>query len=136
MLQTLCSGITFINPIPREVEIVPGYRICNKAYFSPPAISINPSYCRLWQMPDSSPFTCVTIACMKLQCTWWTIATMPHHTDWCWLDFYLHLEYCVRFWAPHYKTLRCWSGTREGQQSWWRVWRTSLMRNSWGTVVV
>jgi len=25
------------------------------------------------------------------------------------------LEHCVQFWAPHYKTLRCWSMSREEQ---------------------
>jgi len=29
-----------------------------------------------------------------------------------------HLEYWVQFWAPHYKTLRCWSVSREGQRGW------------------
>lgn len=36
LLQTLHSGITFNNPILREVEIVPGYRIGNEAYCSLP----------------------------------------------------------------------------------------------------
>jgi len=26
-----------------------------------------------------------------------------------------HLECCVQFWAPHYKTLSCWSVSREVQ---------------------
>jgi len=30
------------------------------------------------------------------------------------------------------RTLRCWSVSREGQQGWWKVWRTSLMRSGWG----
>jgi len=30
------------------------------------------------------------------------------------------------------KTSRPWSMSRGGQQSWWGVWSTSLMRNSWG----
>lgn len=38
LLQTLCSGIAFTNPILREVEIVSGYRIGNKAYFSLPPL--------------------------------------------------------------------------------------------------
>ena len=39
----------------------------------------------------------------------------------------LHLKYCVQFWAPHYKTLRPWSVSREG---WGGVYSTSLMRSS------
>ena len=31
------------------------------------------------------------------------------------------------------RTLRCWGVSREGQQSWWRVYRTSLMRGGWGS---
>ena len=34
------------------------------------------------------------------------------------------------------KTFRCWTMSREGQQSWWRVWKTSLMSSSCGTRVV
>ena len=30
------------------------------------------------------------------------------------------------------RTLSCWSVSREEQQDWWRVCRTSLMRSSWG----
>jgi len=30
------------------------------------------------------------------------------------------------------KTLSCWSVSREVQRSWWRVWRSSLMRSGWG----
>ena len=29
----------------------------------------------------------------------------------------LHLEHCVQFWALHYKTLKCWSMTKEEQQN-------------------
>jgi len=29
-----------------------------------------------------------------------------------------YLECCVQFWAPHYRTLRCWSMSREGQRGW------------------
>ena len=29
-------------------------------------------------------------------------------------------------------TMSCWSVSREGQRSWWIVWRTSLMRSGWG----
>lgn len=31
------------------------------------------------------------------------------------------------------RTLRWWGRIREGQQSWWRVWNTSLMKSSWGS---
>jgi len=30
----------------------------------------------------------------------------------------LHLKYCAQFLAPHYKTLRLLSMSKEGQQSW------------------
>ena len=30
----------------------------------------------------------------------------------------LHLESCVQFWAPYYKTSRPWSMFEEGQQNW------------------
>lgn len=41
-----------------------------------------------------------------------------------------HLKCCVQFEPlPTRKTLRCWTMSREGQQSWLRVWRTSLRRS-------
>ena len=45
-----------------------------------------------------------------------------------------HLKYCSGL-GPltTSRTLRGWSVSREGQQSWWRIWRTSLMRSGWGS---
>lgn len=35
--------------------------------------------------------------------------------------FFTKPEHCAQCWAPHHKTLRCWSVSREGRWSWWRV---------------
>lgn len=34
------------------------------------------------------------------------------------------------------RTLRCWSGSREGQQNWWRVWSTCPVRSGWGSLAL
>ena len=52
---------------------------------------------------------------------------------------------CTRHWWGHTsntvfsfgplttrRTLSCWSTSKEGQQSWWRVWKTSPVRSGWG----
>lgn len=44
----------------------------------------------------------------------------------------LYLKCCFQFWAPHCKTSRPWSMSKDRQWSLWRVWSTSLIQGGWG----
>lgn len=70
---------------------------------------------------DQGSDNLMLLSCETFPCpvwSWWTCSSSPLFSFW---------PLTTR------NALRCWNGFREGQQSWWRLCSTNLMRSCWGS---